>query len=284
MVTKKAIIIIAIAAAAWLIFTWIVFKAPSVQVPLQTGGQTPTATPSATQPAAPAPAFKNTAPRTVTSASPAPPTGTGTAGGSKTTVAAGTNYVISPEAGAQWVIGDTNVIQWKKGAPVTGYVYLANAADGSVAGWLSAQTNANDTSLSWNTRDLFVSRTSALKKDVQPGKYFVKVVFNSPQQPAIASVPFSIVLPENQQAAVSSLIVKNGAFSQSVVSVKQGTQLIITNQDSVAYHIIISSFGVPIALEPGGSYAFDTSPLAPGNTYVFYSTSSTQLRASVSIK
>src|SRR5581483_12087200 len=59
------------------------------------------------------------------------------------------NMVIAPTAGAQWIVGDMNVVRWTKASGFTGYVYLVRASDGGIAGWLSGQTQPNDTSFSW---------------------------------------------------------------------------------------------------------------------------------------
>jgi hypothetical protein len=277
MPSKKSIIFIALFLVLWTLFTWFIFRMPQTTAPVV---QNQTSTPATGIPAV---SSSTGVLKTgiVSSKQGAPASG---GGQSSSGSATGANYVVAPAANAQWVFAQTNVIQWKRDTGVTGYVYLANAADGSVAGWLIQQTNSHDTSFSWNTRDLYVSRTSSIKKDVQPGRYIIKIVFNSPRWAPIASGAFSIILPSQVQVPMDSFAIQNGLFSPGSLSVKRGTRLVFTNKDSIPYQIIISSFGVPFTLEPGGSYTFDTSPLSPGGTYVFYSASSTLLRASVVIQ
>lgn len=275
MPNKKGLIFIIVLMAVWAVLTWFVFRLPQSPVPVV---QNQTSTPPG---GAQAVSGNNAAAIPGGGTVSKPPTVPATTASKP---ASSGNYIISPAAGAQWVFEQANLIQWAKGAGVTGNIYLVNAADGTVAGWLIQQTNAHDTSFNWNTRDLYISRTSPIKKDVKPGKYIIKISFNSPQQPPLASAPFSIILPEQAQVSVGTLTIQNGVFSPNSISVKRGSKLIFANKDQATYHITISSFGVPFTLEPGGSYTFDTSPLSEGGTYAFYSASSSALRASVVIQ
>lgn len=291
MQNRKNIIFIAVVAILLILLAWFVFQSPQATAPA-----VPNQPAQATSSVAP-----NGGVQTVSNSVGSAKTGTASANppvsssaGQTTSVAGsiGVDSVLAPVAGDQWIIGQTNVVQWKRATGVAGSVYLVTAADpsnpswqaGVTAGWLIQQTNSGDTSFSWNTRDLYVSHTSAIKKDVSPGQYVIKINFTSPEWPTISSAPFSIVASSQAQVPVDAFTIKNGLFSPSSLAVKEGTKLIFTDDDSVAYQIMISSFGVPFTLEPGGSYTFDTSPLSPGGTYVFYSASSSVLRASVVIQ
>jgi hypothetical protein len=272
MLDKKTVIFMVLLIVLWGLVTWLVFRSPQAAVPVtqnSSAGSVQVVANNRVNGGVPKPV--GYVPPPVNNTPPAP---------SQT----GVNVILAPLGGAQWVFGQNNTVQWKRDTDSIGYIYLVNAADGSIAGWLIQQTNAHDTSFSWNTRDLYISRTSPIKQDVAPGRYIIKVGFTSPQWGTIASAPFSIVAAAQAVAPVNAFFIKNGTFSPSSLSVKEGTKLIFTDNDAVAYHIIISGFGVPFTLEPGGSYTFDTSPLSPGGTYTFYSASSSVLRASVVIQ
>ena len=98
----------------------------------------------------------------------------------------------SPSENALWLIGVEHTISWDKAGASVGRIALINAATGAIAGWVSENVASVQTSLSWNTRDLFITRTSPLKKDVIPGNYFLKIFFVSPNTLPIVSSPFFI--------------------------------------------------------------------------------------------
>ena len=72
--------------------------------------------------------------------------------------------VLSPASSAQLVLGENNTIQWNRAANITGGIYIVNAADGSTVGWILGQTGRQQTSYSWNTRDIFAGRTVSCEK------------------------------------------------------------------------------------------------------------------------
>jgi hypothetical protein len=99
---------------------------------------------------------------------------------------------ITPVAGDLWKIGTYNPISWTEVPGVTGYIYLVDAASGDFVGVIIPQTGAQQTSYSWNTRDLLLSRTNPLKKDVTPGSYIIEMAFDANHLPLIASPAFTI--------------------------------------------------------------------------------------------
>ncbi|MDE2019094.1 MAG: cupredoxin domain-containing protein [Patescibacteria group bacterium] len=277
---KRTFVLGIVFVAALAVLVWVIFQTPQpdgtiIQNRAPAAGGTSTALTTAAG-ANQARVIASSGAKTVSGAQiPAGPVRTGPLG---------QNAVTAPAAGADWALGANHVVSWERATRVTGGIALMNAADGSMVGWLIGQTNGGDTSFTWNTRDLYVSRTSATKITVQPGKYFLKVIFDSAQWPAIVSPSFSIIQPDQVRALVYNLAVKDGVFSSSAITVQHGTKLLFANQDQTAYVITISGFGVPFTLEPGGSYTFDTAPLAPGSIYVFYSASSSALRVTVTIQ
>jgi len=100
---------------------------------------------------------------------------------------------ITPIAGSLWKINTYNSISWTKAPNVTGYIYLVDATSKNFVGVIIPQTGTMQTSYSWNTRDLLLSRTNPLKKDVTPGNYIVEMAFDANHLPLISSPVFTIV-------------------------------------------------------------------------------------------
>jgi len=100
---------------------------------------------------------------------------------------------ITPVADDLWKINTYNSISWTKAPNVTGYIYLVDATTKNFVGVIIPQTGTLQTSYSWNTRDLLLSRTNPLKKDVTPGSYIVEMAFDANHLPLISSPVFTIV-------------------------------------------------------------------------------------------
>jgi plastocyanin len=192
------------------------------------------------------------------------------------------SVIIAPAQNAQWIFGQHNTIQWNEAANITGAIYLADAATGKTIGWILQETGPNQTSFSWNTRDLLLSRTSPSGITVSAGTYVVKVMFDSPQDPTLTSAPFSIIYPNQAQIPTHDANIANGVFSPTTLTVTRGDKIVLTNQDAQAYQILISSFS-PFPVPAGGSYTLDTTPLSPG-PYVFYSSSNPTLRMTATVQ
>lgn len=191
--------------------------------------------------------------------------------------------VLSPASSAQLVLGENNTIQWNRAANITGGIYIVNAADGSTVGWILGQTGPQQTSYSWNTRDIFAGRTDPAKKDITLGTYIIKIMFDSPQDPTITSGAFSIISPAQVQIPTHTVDIVNGVFVSVPLTVKRGDKIILANHDTIAYPILASSFFPSFTIPAGESYTIDTSPLSPG-PYVFYATSYPALRLPITVQ
>ena len=247
-------IVVVVAAAIWF-----ALRQPSVGVNVNASSTTTGTTSGATV----------TSPATPGIATPAPARGAAT--------------IVAPATGAVFVLGKQNTIVWSRatGSP-NGSIYLVNAATGAVVGWIQQNLIATQSSFPWNTSEVFVSATSPSKKNLEPGSYVIKVSFNSPQYPTIMSGAFSVILPSQVVTPSEAITVRNYTATPSALSVKQGTKLVFTNDDSVDYQVTITSNGT-FDLKPGATYTFNTAILAPG-PYAFYSTAYPTLRTTVTVQ
>ena len=62
-----------------------------------------------------------------------------------------------------------------------------------VVGWISSNTDVNQTSVSWDTRSVFLTRGSGYQKDIKPGSYFIKIVFDNKNWATIQGGTFQVV-------------------------------------------------------------------------------------------
>lgn len=112
--------------------------------------------------------------------------GTGAAAGSgahggTVSVSSGRTITINltmPAPGTAWTIGRANSISWNPAAGVTGEIELVNATTKATVGVILSQTDMNQTSYSWNTRSVYLSRYSPQMKDILPGAYFIRIHFD----------------------------------------------------------------------------------------------------------
>jgi len=96
--------------------------------------------------------------------------------------------IITPVASDIWKIGTDNLISWNQPGDISGDIYLVDATTGVFAGVILPQVGPEQTSYTWNTRDLLVDRTSPFKKDVVPGTYVLKIAYDG-NNVAIATSP-----------------------------------------------------------------------------------------------
>ncbi len=190
--------------------------------------------------------------------------------------------ITSPAANSQWILQTQHTIAWSHGANSPGGIYLENAATGATVGWIQQQISPGQNNFPWNTRDLFVSRTSPLKEDVAPGNYRIVITFDYPNNPKLIGPVFSIITEAQAKAPTSTAAIQNAVFSPASITVTQGTQLTFANRDSVSYTLIPSAGGPSITLGPGATQTYDTSILSVGN-YAFYSTAYPALRLTVTV-
>lgn len=182
--TKRALVFV-LGAAIFATATWFAFKPPSspplAASILDDASTTPaTTTPSATLTVVPS--------KTSTVA-------VAVAANSPKAAAKIVIEITSPASDAQWVVGTENSITWNKAAGSPGQIYLVDAASGVVVGWVQQAIGPAQTFFPWDTRDLFLSQTNPLTKDVAPGKYILKMTFLSPGVESAVSAPFWIVAP-----------------------------------------------------------------------------------------
>lgn len=176
--------------------------------------------------------------------------------------------VLIPAAGDVLAINHVHNIAWTKPAGFTGYIELINSSTGEVAGVVSANTTVTQDFFPWDTRDVFLSRASSSRTNLNPGSYKLEIIFDRGLAP-IESGVFSIV-PEAGKESVTPLSrIQDKKITPNNISVARGAKIIFMNNDSVTHQIYgngIASFDIA----PGGYYSFDTSVLAAG-IYTAYS-------------
>jgi len=178
-----------------------------------------------------------------------------------------TNKFLTPAKDAKWVIGQNNLVSWSKAVGFPGAVSLADAVSNQTVGWILSSTDPQQTSFLWNTKEVSVSRSGGLKKDIPSGDYFIKITFDG-ARPAFQSDKFSVVLPTEVQIPIHTVTIQNYAFSPTSVAVKQGSKVMFVNNDVVKHRVISTNFG-PYELAPGESYTLDTARLTPA-VYFYY--------------
>lgn len=175
--------------------------------------------------------------------------------------------IISPVAEEEWVIGEGRAVAWDKAPGSTGELYLLDASQKTAVGWIHSNIGPTQTSYRWDTRDLFPSRSSGLKKPVQTGSYIVRLRIDETGQ-AIDSGIFRIILPAQVKVATHAVTITHFAYTPNTLTVKKGDSIVFSNNDDVTHRVVSTSFG-PLTLKSGESFAFDTSALNLG-TYPYY--------------
>jgi hypothetical protein len=100
--------------------------------------------------------------------------------------------MIAPGSGNSRTIGVQNLISWSKAGNFSGSISLLAAPSKQFAGVILPTTGPSQTSYTWNTRDVFLSRTNPSKKDVLPGNYIIEVAFDGNNLKPIFSQAFTI--------------------------------------------------------------------------------------------
>lgn len=100
--------------------------------------------------------------------------------------------LITPVPGVTWTITQDNVISWQKAAGTTGQIELLDASTMALVGVILPQVGPNQSSYTWNTRDLLLSRTNPEKTTVTAGRYIIRIAFDSPDFAPITSQPINI--------------------------------------------------------------------------------------------
>ncbi|MEK9183828.1 MAG: cupredoxin domain-containing protein, partial [Patescibacteria group bacterium] len=165
-----------------------------------------------------------------------------------------------------------HIIKWNNATGYTigliGGIYLVNAQTKEIAGWIVSGLNHNQTSQLWDTRSVFLSKNSPVKKDIQTGSYIIKVALDNKGVEG-QSAPFQVLYKEQIQAPVHNVTIKDFKFSPEKLTVRKGDKIVFTNADNVTHSI--SNLGQSIKLlSPGESYELSTNIFSAGQ-YNLYS-------------
>jgi hypothetical protein len=101
-------------------------------------------------------------------------------------------HLLTPIADSGWTIGGTNSIAWDNAAGVTGEIDLVTADTHAFVGVILSETGPNQTSYSWDAREIYLARYGADKKDVVPGVYAVSIHFDGNGLGNLISGPITI--------------------------------------------------------------------------------------------
>lgn len=99
--------------------------------------------------------------------------------------------IVTPSTGTTWQIGQSNLISWNNQANITGEIDLLDST-GQLVGVITSNTGPQQTSYSWDTREVYLGRYSPVKKDVVPGTYLVRLKFDGNNLPDIATGAITI--------------------------------------------------------------------------------------------
>jgi len=102
--------------------------------------------------------------------------------------------ILTPTAGNTWQIGKLNSISWSRAANITGEIDLLDAGTQEFIGVITSNTGPQQTSYGWDTRQIYLERYGALKKDIVPGTYFIQLKFDGNNLPNIVSGAVKITL------------------------------------------------------------------------------------------
>ena len=180
--------------------------------------------------------------------------------------------ILSPVTSDKWVVGQNNVIRWSKEAQIPGSIYLVHAVTDKTVpvGWIISEIGPHQTSYTWDTRDLFVSRYNAAKRNLETGDYIMKIKFDSKVMPEVSSAPFSIIYASEVVIPVYDIRIKDFTFNPPTLTLKKGDKIKFTNDDAVDQRVVLSTVS-PFVIKPGQSLVFDTSFFSSGGMYTFYS-------------
>lgn len=188
---------------------------------------------------------------------------------------------VSPMGGEEWEIGKLHTIKWNMEAGAIGQIYLVDAVSKQVVGWINSETGLHQTSYNWDTRSVFVSRYSGLKKDLMVSRYMLKIKFNGVGQ-EVESKPITIIYPGQEKMIIVPVSLKDYKFSPFVINANKGDKIVFTNNDPVNHRIISAGFG-PYVLKSGESVTVNTVNLS-SSLYSVYDESYPSMTATVIIK
>lgn len=190
-------------------------------------------------------------------------------------------FIVSPVGGEEWEIGKLHTIKWNIEAGATGQIYLIDSSTKQIVGWINSETGTHQTSYNWDTRSVFLSRYSGLKKDLAVGKYILKIKFNG-IGPEVSSKEITIIYPGQEKPVLIPVSLKDYKFFPFVINVNKGEKIVFTNNDPVNHRIISAGFG-PYVLKPGESVTVDSLNLN-SSLYSVYDESYQSMTATIIVK
>ena len=258
-----------IAIGALILVGAVVFVLPSPVTSPMSGDEVPSSTTSVSGEATSS--LVGTAPKPTTTIKPSPSKPNG-----------GTNRVIAPAGGEQWVIRESHSIQWSEESLGNGSIYLIDAGTKAVVGLVTPSLTLHQKTFTWNTRDVFLYKSGSQKKDVQPGQYILRITFDVGNKPTIESGIFSLIYADQKATNSHSLIIKNYAANPTSLKVKKGETIYISNNDTISHKLSMSIFS-PITITPSQTVLFGTSGLSVG-FYEFYSEQYSGLKIGITVQ
>ncbi len=178
-----------IKAWVWVVLIVIVALIPAVIALIAHQSTTAPTTDTATAPAA------TSTPETATSTATTSPAVTPTISSTKPApapVQQSAIHFITPVAGDAWKLETSNSISWNASSGATGQIYLLDAKTKTFIGVILDSTGPAQTAYTWNTRDVYLSRTNPLKKTILPGNYVMVMSFDQGNLPSVTSPAFTV--------------------------------------------------------------------------------------------
>jgi hypothetical protein len=99
---------------------------------------------------------------------------------------------VTPVKNDIWKIAAYDDISWTKPGKISGSLSLIDGDTGQFIGVILPQVGPNQTSYTWNTRDLLLDRTSPLGKTVVPGTYKIRLSYDGNGIQPLTSPVFTI--------------------------------------------------------------------------------------------
>jgi len=86
-----------------------------------------------------------------------------------------TIHFVTPVKNDIWKIGSQDLISWDRAGNFSGSISILDATTKQSIGVILPQIGTKQTSYTWNTRDVLISRTDPLKKNILPGTYVLRI-------------------------------------------------------------------------------------------------------------
>jgi hypothetical protein len=127
---------------------------------------------------------QNTTPTTTTAVTPTPKPTTAPKPTPKQTI-----FFLSPAKGTVAKLTSPLTILWNKAGGQKGSLSVYNATTNTLVGWIISETQAEQTTFTWNTTSAAISRYGGNRKDLASGTYVIKLTFDG-NLPTVTSQPF----------------------------------------------------------------------------------------------